>query len=67
MMINQNLLAVLITFSNLHQGDNFQTGFVSKIHNRKKISNRQFDLCEAKISLDEIIKSINSQTNGSYF
>ena len=35
----------------------------SKIPNRNKISNEQFNLCEAKISLDEIINSINSQTN----
>ena len=27
----------------------------STIPNRKKISNEQFNLCEAKISLDEII------------
>ena len=31
--------------------------------NRKKISNEHFNLCEAEISLDEIIKSINSETN----
>ena len=28
-----------------------------------KISNEHFNLCEAEISLDEIIKSINSETN----
>ena len=39
------------------------TKFLSKIPNIKKISNEQFNLCEAKISLYEIIKSINSQTN----
>ena len=38
------------------------TEFLSKITNRKKLSNEQFNFCEAKISLDEI-KSINSQTN----
>ena len=37
--------------------------FVCKISNRKKISNEHFNLCEAEISLDEIIKSINSETN----
>ena len=37
--------------------------FVCKIPNRKKISNEHFNLCEAEISLDEIIKSINSETN----
>ena len=39
------------------------TEFLSKIPNRKKIYNEQFTLFEAKISLDEIIRSINSQTN----
>ena len=39
------------------------TKFVSKIPNGKKISNEHFNLCEAEISLDEIIKSINSETN----
>ena len=34
-----------------------------KIPNRKKISNEHFHLCEAEIPLDEIIKSINSETN----
>ena len=31
--------------------------------NKKKVSNEQFNLSEAKISLDEIIRYINSQTN----
>ena len=39
------------------------TEFLSKIPNGKKISNEQFNLYEAKISLDKIIKSINSQKN----
>ena len=39
------------------------TEFVGKIPNRKKISNEHFNLCVAEISLDEIIKSINSETN----
>ena len=39
------------------------TEFAFKIPNRKKISNERFNLCEAEISLDEIIKSINSETN----
>ena len=39
------------------------TEFVWKIPNRKKISYEQFNLCEAEISLDEIIKSINSETS----
>ena len=39
------------------------TEFVCKIPNRKKISNEHFNLCEAEISLDEIKKSINPETN----
>ena len=39
------------------------TEFVCKIPNKKKISNEHFNLCEAEISLDEIIKSINPETN----
>ena len=37
----------------------------SKIPNRRKMSNEQCNLCEARISLDEIVKSINSQTNNN--
>ena len=39
------------------------TEFLSKFSNRTKISNEHFNLFEAEISLDEIIKSINSETN----
>ena len=39
------------------------TEFDRKIPNRKKISNEYFNLCEAEISFDEIIKSINSETS----
>ena len=42
------------------------TEFVCKIPNRKKISNEHFNLCEAEISFDEIIKSIISETNNKY-
>ena len=38
------------------------TEFVCRIPNRKK-NNEHLNLCEAEISLDEIIKSINSETN----
>ena len=67
MIINQNILAILWTLlnlkkkkkknENLHQV-NFQssTEFVPKISNRKKISYEHFNLCEAEISLDKIIK-----------
>ena len=37
--------------------------FACKVSNTNKISNEYFNLCEAEISLDEIIKSINSETN----
>ena len=43
------------------------TEFFCKIPNRKKISNEHFNLCEAGISLDEIIKPINSETNTLFF
>ena len=39
------------------------TEFLCKIPNRKKISNEHFNLCEAELSLNETIKSINSETN----
>ena len=39
------------------------TEFVWKIPNRKKISYEHFNLCEAEISSDWIIKSINFGTN----
>ena len=42
------------------------TESLTKTPNKKKIFNEQFNLCETKISLDEIIKSINSQTTGSH-
>ena len=38
------------------------TELVCKIPKRKKISTEPFNLCEAEISLDKIIKSINSET-----
>ena len=41
------------------------TEFLSKIPNRNKIYNERFDF-EAKISLDDIIKSINSHTNNKF-
>ena len=75
MMTNQNILAILRTCLNLKKKKNYKklyikrtsaaatTEFVGKIPNRKKISNEHFNLCEAEISLDEIIKSINSETN----
>ena len=55
------------TISELHTDDNKSkysipatAEFVQKVINRKKISNEHFNICEAEISLDEIIKCINS-------
>ena len=61
MIINQNILASLLAFSNLKK-KNYEkfytkkvtlkiptTEFLSKIANRKNISNEQFHLCEAKV------------------
>ena len=59
MIINQKIMK-------LYTKGNFKaaaTEFVCKIPNRKKISNEHFNLCETEISLDQIIKSINSETN----
>ena len=61
MIINQNILATLLTFSNLQK--NFYeklytkeitsktatTEFISKIPNRKKISKEQLHLCKDKV------------------
>ena len=61
MIINQNILASLLAFSNLKKNfyEKFYTKevtfktatteFLSQIPNRKNISNEQFHLCEAKI------------------
>ena len=70
MIINQNIQATLRTFSNLKKNEKLYTKrtstaatteFVQKIINRKKISNKHFNIYEAEISLDEIIKYINSE------
>ena len=74
MIINRYILAILRTFLNLQKkfiknstpkktSAAATTKFLSKISNRKKISNEHFNLCETEISLDEIIKSINFETN----
>ena len=70
MIINQNILAILMTKKKKNMklytkwtSTAATSQFVCKIFNRKKISNEHFDLCETEISLDEIIKSINSKTN----
>ena len=51
--------------------ENFQsvtTEFPSKIPNRKKVSNEDFNHCEEETStpLHKIIKSINSQTSNTF-
>ena len=73
MIINQNILAILRTFFNLKKiyeklytkrtSTAATTEFAYKIPSRKKMSNEQFNLCETEISLNEIMKSINSETN----
>ena len=62
-IMNQSILAILRTFLNLQKkfmkhftrGDNSQSCYY-KISSRKQISNEQFNLCETKISFDQIIK-----------
>ena len=73
MIINQNIIAILRTFSNLKKkvmklctkltSTAATTEFVCKIPNRKKISYEHFNLYKLEIFLDEIIKSINSETH----
>ena len=58
MIISQNIQAILRTFLNLKKNEKL---FVQKIINRKKISNKHFNICEVEISLDEIIEYINSE------
>ena len=70
--INQSILAVLRTFSNLQKtiyeklytdettSNPTTTDFLRKISSRKKISNEDFNRCYGETSLDEIIKSIFS-------
>ena len=42
------------------------SSFLSKIPNRKKRRNERFKLSKAKISLNDVIKSINSHTNNKF-
>ena len=70
MVINQKILAILRTFLNwqkklwkpLHQANSSATT-TEFLTNIPKISNEQFNLCDSEISLDEITKSKNSETN----
>ena len=73
MIINQNILAILRTFLNLKKKkkkkkNSTPSGLPQlRLMNlfrkllTKKISNEHFNICEAEISLDEIIKYINSE------
>ena len=63
MLINQNIPLQKKNYEKtLHQEDTFKAA-TTKFLNRKKKSNEKFNICEAKIFLDEIIKSMKSQTN----
>ena len=58
-IINQNILRTFLDLQKKKKNEKLhikQTEFLSKIPNIKKISNEHFNLCEAEISLDEIIK-----------
>ena len=55
----------MVTFHVVKEA-NFKTfisKLFSKIPNRKKISNEQFQFCKATFSLEEVIKYVNSQSN----
>ena len=68
MIKNQNILATLMIF--LSQKETNETTsktasaeLFSKISNREKISTKQFHHCKANNFLENVTKSINSQTN----
>ena len=75
MIINLNILPILRTilksekiyiYQKLHvkrTSTTATTECAGEIPNKKKKSNEYFNLCEVEISLDEIIKSINFETN----
>ena len=73
MIINQHILAVLRSLFCIKNYRKLYikeattkaatTKFLSKVPSSKKISDEQFNLCEANLSLDEIKKLIKSQTN----
>ena len=67
-IINQNILEISRTFWNLQK--NYETIYTNKTTSKTTPTEflgkiEQFYLCEAKISLDKIIKPINSLTNES--
>lgn len=75
---NQNILAILRAFSNLKKvfmeklytmettPKATTTAFLKQILNRHKISNKQLNPCDEKMSSDENKKSINSQIDDEY-
>ena len=72
MIINQNILAISSKSSkNIYEtfytkettSKTAATELFRKILNIKEISNKQFNIFDAKISLDEIKRSITFQTN----
>ena len=71
-IINQNILAILRTFLNLKKKKKKNPtpselpqlrllNLFRKLLTEKKKSNEHFNICEAEISLDEMIKYINSE------
>ena len=65
-MIKSHLATVMIFLSQLKtfiQKRPAIAKHLSKTYNKKKISNKQFHHCEANIVLENVSKSINSQTN----
>ena len=75
MIKNENIVATLMIFwsqlktltkSSIQKRQTSKAAIaelLSKISNKKKISNKQFHHCEANIFLEKVTKSINSQTN----
>ena len=74
MIINNYILAILRTFLNLQKkiceilytkqtSTAANTNFLAKLITDRKYLINTLDLCEAEISVHEIIKSINSERN----
>ena len=73
MIINNYILAILRTFLNLqkknceilytNQTSTAANNFLAKLITDRKYLINTLDLCEAEISVHEIIKSINSERN----
>ena len=70
MMIKNHLAILMIFLSQLktfiQKRQTYKTAIAelfSKTYNKKKISSKQYHLCEANIFVEKVTKSINSQTN----